>query len=50
MHEALAVLIDCAFGALSLPRLEAEVNPRNTSSARLLQHLGFIKEGLLRQR
>lgn len=50
MREALAALIDCAFLRLSLRRLEAEVDPRNLPSARLLQGFGFQKEGLLRQR
>lgn len=50
MHEALSALIATAFGALSLRRLEAEVDPRNQVSAHLLQRLGFVKEGLLRQR
>lgn len=50
MHEALAALIDAAFGTLALRRLEAEVDPRNVASARLLQRLGFRREGLLRQR
>jgi [ribosomal protein S5]-alanine N-acetyltransferase len=50
MHEALSALITTAFGALSLRRLEAEVDPRNLVSAHLLQRLGFVKEGLLRQR
>jgi ribosomal-protein-alanine N-acetyltransferase len=50
MHEALVAVIDAAFGALSLRRLEAEVDPRNAASGRLLQRLGFTREGLLRQR
>lgn len=50
MGEALAALIDYAFGSMALRRLEAEVDPRNVSSGRLLQRLGFTKEGLLRQR
>jgi RimJ/RimL family protein N-acetyltransferase len=50
MQEALGALIDCAFGAIGLRRLEAEVDPRNPASARLLGRLGFTKEGLLRQR
>ena len=50
MHEALVAVIDVAFGALSLRRLEAEVDPRNAASGRLLQRLGFTREGLLRQR
>jgi [ribosomal protein S5]-alanine N-acetyltransferase len=50
MREALSGLLDSAFGTMGLRRLEAEVDTRNSSSARLLQRLGFTKEGLLRQR
>lgn len=50
MREALGALIACAFGRMALRRLEAEVDPCNTSSGRLLLQLGFEKEGLLRQR
>jgi ribosomal-protein-alanine N-acetyltransferase len=50
MREALAALIDRAFGAMGLRRIEAEVDPRNEASTRLLLALGFTREGLLRQR
>ena len=50
MGEALDALIGCAFGTMALRRLEAEVDPRNTASLRLIQRLGFVKEGLLRHR
>lgn len=50
MHEALEALIGSAFAGMGLRRLEAEVDPRNRSSARLLRRLGFTREGLLRQR
>jgi len=50
MHEALSALVGSAFGAMGLRRVEAEVDPRNLASGRLLQRLGFTKEGLLRQR
>jgi [ribosomal protein S5]-alanine N-acetyltransferase len=50
MQEALEALVGCAFGSMGLRRLEAEVDPRNRASARLLQRVGFTKEGLLRQR
>lgn len=49
-HEALSALIDYAFGECFLRRLEAEVNPDNVASNRLLLKLGFTHEGLLRQR
>lgn len=50
MFEALGALLTQAFGGLGLRRIEAEVNPANTASARLLERLGFTREGLLRQR
>jgi [ribosomal protein S5]-alanine N-acetyltransferase len=50
MSEALPALIDHAFGALALNRLEADIDPRNAASARLLDRLGFMPEGVLRER
>lgn len=50
MTEALSYLIDYAFAKLGLNRLEADIDPRNAASARLLERLGFVREGLLRQR
>ena len=50
MVEALQGFVAFAFGPAGLRRLEAEINPRNTASARVLQRLGFRQEGLLRQR
>lgn len=50
MAEALGAVIGCAFGVAGLRRLEAEVNPANTASTRLLHRLGFTQEGVLRQR
>ena len=50
MQEALTALFGSAFSTMGLRRLEAEVDTRNLASARLLQRLGFTKEGLLRQR
>jgi RimJ/RimL family protein N-acetyltransferase len=43
-------LLDHAFGALCLHRIEADVDPRNTPSLRTLERLGFVREGYLRQR
>lgn len=48
--EALTVLFDFAFGPLALHRLEADVDPRNTSSLKTLERLGFRVEGHLRER
>lgn len=50
MREALTALIHSAFGNLQLRRLEAEINPENTASVRLLGGVGFKREGLLRER
>jgi [ribosomal protein S5]-alanine N-acetyltransferase len=50
MTEALTALIDYAFGTLRLRRLEADVDPRNENSLRILERLGFRREGLLRER
>jgi RimJ/RimL family protein N-acetyltransferase len=48
--EALRLAIGYAFGALGLARIEADVDPRNEPSWRLLQRLGFRREALLHDR
>jgi RimJ/RimL family protein N-acetyltransferase len=50
MGEALRALLGHAFGPLGLNRIEADIDPRNASSARTLERLGFKAEGLLRDR
>ncbi|MBI5258154.1 MAG: GNAT family N-acetyltransferase [Burkholderiales bacterium] len=50
MAEAVGALIDFAFHDLGLHRLEADIDPRNLASARSLEKLGFVREGLLRER
>ncbi len=50
MHEALVALVTHAFAGLSLNRLEADIDPRNATSARTLERLGFRLEGRLRER
>lgn len=50
MHEALTALVQHGFTALDLNRIEADIDPRNTASARSLERLGFVREGLLRER
>ena len=50
MHEALRALIDYGFGPLDLNRIEADIDPRNASSAKSLERLGFKAEGVLRER
>jgi RimJ/RimL family protein N-acetyltransferase len=49
-REAGRAVLDFAFGeALQLHRLSADCDPRNVASARLMEQLGFRREGLLRQ-
>ncbi len=50
MTEALTALLDYAFGPMRLRRLEADIDPRNENSMRIVGRLGFRQEGLLRER
>lgn len=50
MSEAARAVVDCAFDVLRLHRIEADIDPRNRASARVLEKLGFVREGLLRER
>lgn len=50
MHEALQRLLEYAFEALQLRRIEADVDPRNAGSIKTLERLGFQREGFLRER
>jgi [ribosomal protein S5]-alanine N-acetyltransferase len=45
MTEGLSLVLDEAFGTLGLNRLEANVQPRNKRSSRLISRLGFRLEG-----
>jgi [ribosomal protein S5]-alanine N-acetyltransferase len=45
MTEALAAVVQLAFGHLKLHRLEANIMPRNTGSIRVVEKLGFVCEG-----
>jgi ribosomal-protein-alanine N-acetyltransferase len=48
MTEAVGAVIQYAFEALRLHRIMANYMPRNARSARLLERLGFEREGLAR--
>jgi [ribosomal protein S5]-alanine N-acetyltransferase len=50
MHEALSALLDYGFAELDLNRVEADTDPGNERSVRLLERLGFAKEGFFRER
>lgn len=48
MHEALEAVLKLAFGPLGLHRVMANYLPHNERSARLLERLGFEREGYAR--
>ena len=50
MQEAMLAFIDCAFNVLDLRRLEAAVDSRNLASNTLAERMGFVREGVLRER
>ncbi|HVB18938.1 MAG TPA: GNAT family protein [Acidimicrobiales bacterium] len=47
--EAAGTLLQWAFDSLNLNRVQAETDTRNTASARVLEKLGFVREGTLRE-
>ena len=47
--EAARALLDWAFDTLDLNRVQAETDTRNLASARVLEKLGFVHEGTLRE-
>ena len=47
--EAVRAMLQWAYGALDLNRVEAELDTRNAASARVLEKLGFEREGLRRE-
>jgi ribosomal-protein-alanine N-acetyltransferase len=49
MTEALRAIYAWAFETMAVDRIEAQVHPRNTPSLTLLNRLGFVEEGLLRE-
>ena len=49
-QEAVHAVLGHAFDGLGLRRVEADIDPRNAASCRLAERMGFIREGLLRER
>lgn len=47
--EAVRAMLHWAYDALDLNRVEAEIDTRNVASARVLEKLGFEREGLRRE-
>lgn len=50
LAEALPALLAFAFDTLGLHRIEADADPRNTRSIRVLERVGFQREGYMRER
>ncbi len=48
--EAVTLALHWGFRTLCLQRIEASTDPRNAASRALLQRLGFVSEGVLRER
>jgi ribosomal-protein-alanine N-acetyltransferase len=49
-QEAVRAVLAFGFGAMHLHRVEADVDPENAASVRLLERLGFTREGFLPER
>jgi len=49
-QEAMRLTLGFVFDELGLERVEADIDPRNAPSCRLVERLGFVREGLLRER
>lgn len=49
MTEAVSRVISYAFDELKLHRIEANIMPRNTSSLKVVERLGFCPEGVARK-
>ena len=47
--EAAGAVLEWAFDTLDLNRVQAETDTRNAASARVLEKLGFVREGTLRE-
>jgi len=50
MTEALTAVLEHAFNTLDMNRVEADTDPQNHPAIKLLEGLGFQREGLLRER
>lgn len=50
MSEAVETLLRFALGPMDLHRIEADIDPRNAASIRLIERFGFQREGFLRER
>lgn len=48
--EAVKAVVAYGFNSMNLNRIEAQITPGNDGSVRVLEKLGFVREGLLRER
>lgn len=49
MQEALTAVLDYGFHTLQLHSVEANVNPANAASIKILERNGFVQEGYFRE-
>jgi ribosomal-protein-alanine N-acetyltransferase len=49
MNEALQAVINYGFKSIKLHSIEANVNPNNQPSIRLLEKNGFVREGYYKE-
>lgn len=49
MQEALTAVLDYGFQTMQLHTVEANVNPSNAASIKLLERNGFVREGYFRE-
>jgi ribosomal-protein-alanine N-acetyltransferase len=49
MTEALTVMIDYLYGTLGLNRIQALIDPTNAASIKMIEGLGFKRDGVLRE-
>lgn len=50
IQETLRAVLNYGFTTLNLHRVEAEIDPENIASVRAAERMGFVREGLLRER
>jgi [ribosomal protein S5]-alanine N-acetyltransferase len=50
MREMLPLLVRFGFEQMGLHRIEAQLNPANVASARVVERAGFTREGVLRDK
>ena len=49
MREAIAAVLPWGFAHMDLHRVEAQIHPNNAASIKLVDALGFVNEGVLRE-